>query len=276
MSTTRHHINRQRRRQARETGSPGPARGVSAEVHEPRPAASAGSAPGAAGESRPPASAGTARGARKRGRTSGGAVLSGHATASDAGGDEKGAGVRARRPVGLVVLCALTLLLGGFAGWAHAKAGTLRDEPARRNTALTDPARTGEIKGQTAKAVDALFSYDHTDPGALEKAADGLLTGKAVEQHRTLLADVRERADAQKAVITTTVTDSAVERIDGDRARVLVYADQSSVSTAGSTKKAKGAKDARDEGVYAGAMLAVDVVRRDGRWLVSGIDTFGR
>jgi Mce-associated membrane protein len=70
-------------------------------------------------------------------------------------------------------------------------------------------------------------------------------------------------------VITTTVTDSAVERIDGDRARVLVYADQSSVSTAATRGK-------RDEGVYAGAMLAVDVVRRDGRWLVSGIDTFGR
>jgi Mce-associated membrane protein len=167
----------------------------------------------------------------------------------------------------------LTLLLGGFAGWAHARAEALRDEPARHNTALTDPARTGEIKGQTAKAVDALFSYDHTDPGALEKAAADLLTGKAVDQHAALLADVRERADAQKAVITTTVTDSAVERIDGDRARVLVYADQSSVSTAGTTKKAKGEQD---EGVYAGAVLAVDVVRRDGRWLVAGIDTFGR
>ncbi|MFG2512832.1 MULTISPECIES: hypothetical protein [unclassified Streptomyces] len=260
MSTTRHHINRQRRRQARETRPAGPPQGAPGEAHEPRPTASAGPARGAGG----------------RGRASGTAVPSGRATDPDAGGDEKGARVRARRPAGLLVLCALTLLLGGFAGWAHAKAGALRDEPARRNTALSDPARTGEIKGQTAEAVDALFSYDHTDPGALEKAADGLLTGQAVEQHRTLLADVRERADAQKAVITTTVTDSAVERIDGDRARVLVYADQSSVSTAGSTKKAKGAKDAQDEGVYAGAMLAVDVVRRDGRWLVSGIDTFGR
>ena len=167
----------------------------------------------------------------------------------------------------------------GFAGWAHAEAEALRDDPARHNTALTDLARTSEIKGQTAKAVDALFSYDHTDPGALEKAAEDLLTGKAVDQHGALLADVRERADEQKAVITTTVTESAVERIDGDRARVLVYADQSSVGTAGTTKDAKSAKsaeDSEDEGVYAGAMLAVDVVHRDGRWLVSGIDTFGR
>jgi Mce-associated membrane protein len=266
MSTTRHHINRQRRRQARET----------------RPAASTGA----------PESTGS------RTRTGGTAVLSppgpSHSpsarttrTAGTAGTTEEGKAdrTRSRRPVGLVVLCALTVLLGGFAGWAHAKAEALRDDPARRNTALTDLARTGEIKGQTSKAVDRLFSYDHTDPGALEKAARDLLTGKAVDQHRTLLADVRKRADGQKAVITTTVTESAVERIDGHRARVLVYADQSSVATAGSAKDAKDAKDAKgakdakdtqDEGVYAGAMLAVDVVHRDGRWLVSGIDTFGR
>ncbi|MGW1927589.1 hypothetical protein ACWCQ0_54420, partial [Streptomyces massasporeus] len=71
------------------------------------------------------------------------------------------------------------------------------------------------------------------------------------------------------------VTDSAVERIDGDRARVLVYADQSSVSTAGRPAKDKAAT-AKDQGVYAGAMFAVDVVLRDGRWLVENIDTFGR
>ncbi|MEU3249856.1 hypothetical protein [Streptomyces sp. NPDC006997] len=169
------------------------------------------------------------------------------------------------------LLCALTLLLGGFAGWAHGRAEGLRDDSAARNTALTDIARTSEIKGQTAKAVAALFSYDHAHPAAFEKAARDLLTGRAVDQHKALLGDVRASAEQQKAVITTTVTDSAVERIDGDRARVLVFADQSSVSTAG-----KKTEKASDEGTYAGAMLAVDVVRRDGRWLVSGIDTFGR
>ncbi len=248
MSTTRHHINRQRRRQARET----------------RPAAA------------PPESAG------RRVRPGGTAVLS---PPEDAAADRKpavsrtlrepagarGARTRRRRTVGLVMLCVLTVFLGGFAGWAHTKAEALRDEPARRNTALTDLARTSEIKGRTAEAVDRLFSYDHTDPGALDKAARDLLTGKAVEQHRTLLADVRKRADAQKAVITTAVTESAVERIDGARARVLVYADQSSVATAGGKPVAE-----RDAGVYAGALLAVDVVHREGRWLVSGIDTFGR
>ncbi|MFD7710740.1 hypothetical protein ACFV6E_37935 [Streptomyces sp. NPDC059785] len=180
----------------------------------------------------------------------------------------------------LAALCLLTLLLGGFAGWAHARAESLRDAPAARNTALSDTARTSEIKGQTATAVAALFSYDHADPDAFDAAAKKWLTGRAVAQHRDMFGDIRERADQQKAVITTTVTDSAVERIDGDRARVLVYADQSSVSTAGDkSAKGKQTKDeeaAADDGTYAGAMLAVDLLRRDGRWLVAGIDTFGR
>ncbi|MFF7095625.1 hypothetical protein ACFY9A_24995 [Streptomyces rubradiris] len=267
MSTTRHHINRERRRQSRDT----------------RPAASPDQRdepgqPKQPGQAEPP---GQPERTAPRTRTHVTAVRPRSARtpvrAPDTPRDRKpdgtpppaGKATRPRHRTTLALLCALTLLLGGFAGWAHAKAEALRDDPALRNTALTDLARTSEIKGQTAKAVDRLFSYDHTDPGALRKAAGDLLTGKAVAQHRALLADVRERADAQKAVITTTVTDSAVERVDGDRARVLVYADQSSVSTSGTRGK-------QDEGVYAGAMLAVDVVLRDGRWLVSGIDTFGR
>ncbi|MCL3997054.1 hypothetical protein [Streptomyces lavenduligriseus] len=274
MSTTRHHINRERRRQSRDTR---PA--ASPEQQQPKQ-------PGQAEQSEQPAhrtrtvtavrprSARTAVGApdvpRDR-KTDGPPPAAGEARdrASDGSTPAAGEAPRPHHRTALAVLCALTLLLGGFAGWAHAKAESLRDDPALRNTALTDLARTSEIKGQAAKAVDRLFSYDHTDPGALRKAAEDLLTGKAVARHRALLADVRKRADAQKAVITTTVTDSAVERIDGDRARVLVYADQSSVSTSGTRGK-------QDEGVYAGAMLAVDVVLRDGRWLVSGIDTFGR
>ncbi|WP_406469870.1 hypothetical protein OH738_27865 [Streptomyces hirsutus] len=278
MSTTRHHINRQRRRQARET----------------RPAASTGTRPGTESRSGtgdaavlPPPAEPATDGTTTR-KAPGTAGKASGATRKAPGADDRRT-TRARRSprrpaTTLAVLCALTLLLGGFAGWAHARAEALRDDPARSNTALTDLARTSEIKGQTSQAVEALFSYDHTDPGALDEAAKDLLTEKAVGRHDTLLADVRERADEQKALITTTVTESAVERIDGDRARVLVYADQSSVGTAGTEptankdgKAAKGEqKQRQDEGVYAGALLAVDVVHRDGRWLVSAIDTFGR
>ncbi|MFF4753793.1 hypothetical protein ACWD5R_23480 [Streptomyces sp. NPDC002514] len=275
MSTTRHHINRQRRRRVREARptvrGPGTAPGGPADDAAPAVSAAAPSGRARAGLAVLPVRAPSA--ASRRGTTPGTAER-------PDGADTTARRKRLRRPsraVGLTLLCLLTLVLGGFAGWAHARAETLRDDPAVRNTALTDAARTSDIKGQTEKAVAALFSYDHADPAPFDKAAKELLTGKAVAQHADLFAGVRSRADQQKAVITTTVTDSAVERIDGDRARVLVYADQSSVSTAGD-KGAAGAKDqqAADGGAYAGAMLAVDVVLRDGRWLVSGIDTFGR
>ncbi|MFJ8133079.1 hypothetical protein [Streptomyces hydrogenans] len=254
MPTPRHHLNRERRRQARAD----------------QPAADPASPVGLLTEPAPPT----------RRRTAAKPVpgKAEERDERDEAVDEEAP--RPRHRVPLLVLCVLTLLLGGFAGWAQSRTGELRDDPARANTALTDPARTSEIKGQTAVAVAALFSYDHTDAAAFERAGKAFLTGKAVEQHRTLFAGVLAQAAAQKSVITTTVTDSAVERIDGDRARVLVYADQSSVSTAGPAKpkagKGQPKAQAQDQGVYAGAMFAVDVVLRDGTWLVEGIDTFGR
>ncbi|MEU9857180.1 hypothetical protein [Streptomyces sp. NPDC047974] len=242
MPTPRHHLNRERRRQAR-ADQPGPdPKGPVGLLTEPAPAT--------------------------RRRTAAKPV---HEEEKPVHEEEETREARPRHRFPLLVLCALTLLLGGFAGWAHGRTGELRDDPARSNTTLTDPARTSEIKGRTAEAVAALFSYDHTDAAAFDRAAKTFLTGKAVEQHRTLFAGVLAQAAERKSVITTTVTDSAVERIDGDRARVLVYADQSSVSTAGTRQK-----KAQDQGVYAGAMFAVDVVLRDGSWLVEGIDTFGR
>ncbi|KQX57351.1 MULTISPECIES: hypothetical protein [unclassified Streptomyces] len=261
MPTPRHHLNRQRRRQALADQSA--AAPATEEV---------GSRPSGGGRSRTPVALLTEPAPRTRTRPS--------AAPERAAADEpKGDAAKARpRPlVPLVVLCVLTLLLGGFAGLAYSRAEALRDDPVRGNTALTDLARTSEIKGQTAAAVAALFSYDHADTAPFERAGKTLLTGKAVAQHRTLLAGVLAKAAQRKSVITTVVTDSAVERIDDDRARVLVYADQSSVSTAGPGKAAGGKQPkAEDQGVYAGAMFAVDVVLRDGRWLIENIDTFGR
>lgn len=175
-----------------------------------------------------------------------------------------------RRVAGLpVVLGALTVLLGGFAAFAFGEAGTLRDDPSTSNTALTDIARTSEVKGQIGKAVSAVFSYNFATPAKSDQTAAGYLTGKAVEQHRTMLAAVREQAPKQKLVLTTTVTESGVELLDGDRARVLVYADQSNTRTA-----AKGGK--AGETSYAAAMFAVDAVREKGTWRIANIDTFAR
>ncbi|MCX5108041.1 hypothetical protein OOK13_05815 [Streptomyces sp. NBC_00378] len=170
--------------------------------------------------------------------------------------------LRVRLPA---VLCALTVLLGAFAAWAFTSAGSLRDDPSRQNTALTDIGRTSEVKGQIADAVGAVFSYNYASPANSEEAARTHLVGKAVQQHKDMLAQVRAQGQKQKLVLTTTVTDSGVELLDGDRARLLIFADQSNTRTGKS-----------DETTYAAAMFAVDAVRRGDTWRISAIDTFTR
>ncbi|NKI43052.1 hypothetical protein [Streptomyces physcomitrii] len=322
MSTTRHHLNRQRRLSA--------ARTVRAETPPTRSAAPASTtAPGSLGTLPAPGAPGTepeeAADARLRGESPqaepppepGGTRSEAEApqgeepqskSKSKSGSEPEEPGPEPGKPAAptaaaptrtprllLAVLGILTLLLGAFAGLGFSRSAALEDDPAGRNTALTDLARTSEVKGKAGELVGSLFSYDYADPDKAAEAAATLLTGKAVDQHRALLADVRAQAPKQKLVLTTTVTDSAVERIEGDRARVLVYADQAGVSTAGGPAKSKpkkqsgkdeqpDAKDGKDaagsdstEGgaSYAGAVFTLDLLHKDGRWLVSGIDTFG-
>lgn len=157
------------------------------------------------------------------------------------------------------------MLLGSFAAWAFSSAASLRDDPSRQNTALTDISRTSEVKGQITEAVGAVFSYDYASPTKAETAVTRYLTGKAVQQHADMLAEVRAQAPKQKLVLTTTVTDSGVEMLDGDRARLLIYADQRNTRTGKS-----------EETTYAAAMFSVDAVRKGGTWRISSIDTFTR
>ncbi|MEV0090792.1 hypothetical protein [Streptomyces sp. NPDC050738] len=236
MSTTRHLINRQRRLAAATPVTPVRLKAPVAE--EPEPDA-------------PPAVAGRVLDADTKAGT------------DDVQAAGKRTPLRAPLPV---VLGLLTVLLGGFAAYAGTHASALRDDSAARNVALSDVARTTEVKGQVTNAVNSLFSYNYADTGKADRAARTLLTGKAVQQHKDMLAAVRAQAAKQKLVLTTTVTESGVELIDGNRARVLVYADQSNTNTA--------AKD--DRTTYAAAMFAVDAVRTGGSWRIANIDTFTR
>jgi Mce-associated membrane protein len=158
-------------------------------------------------------------------------------------------------------LGAATVALGGLAVWSGMEAHGLRSGAAAHNTALTDNARTSEAKGQITSAVNSLFSYNYADTAKTEQAAKRLLTGKAVGQYDQMFGPVRRQAAADKPVLTTTVTDSGVSMLQGDRARVLIFADQRNTRTAG------------DQTTHAGAMLAVDAVRQGGTWKISNFDT---
>lgn len=255
MSTTRHLVNRRRRLATAPPRTPG------AET-DPAPeqaTATTATAPPQAAESTAADLDADAEAEATAGSDAG------SDTAPDAPADAPRARA-SRLRVGLpAVLCALTVLLGALAAWAFTSADSLRDEPARQNTALTDIGRTSEVKGRISEAVGAVFSYDYASPARSDRAASTYLTGRAVQQHKDMLADVREQAPEQKLVLTTTVTESGVEFLDGDRARLLIFADQSNTRTG---------KD--EETTYAAAMFAVDAVRRGDTWLIAAIDTFTR
>ncbi|MCX4768447.1 hypothetical protein OG322_03240 [Streptomyces sp. NBC_01260] len=247
MSTTRHLVNRQRR-----LATVAAAERTATTATVPRPAE-----PDAE-----PADSGS-EGAAAAGEDSPGA-------GSEPEGEPEKEGPRSGRPRGLraslpAVLCVLTVLLGSFAAWALTSAGSLRDDPGRQNTALTDISGTSEVKGQITEAVGAVFSYNYASPARADTAVKTYLVGKAVQQHKDMLADVRAQAPKQKLVLTTTVTESGVQLLDGDRARLLIFADQSNTRTGKS-----------QETTYAAAMFAVDAVRRGGTWRISAIDTFSR
>ncbi|WP_329612858.1 hypothetical protein OG244_05695 [Streptomyces brevispora] len=251
MSTTRHLVNRQRRlatvaateRTATTTTAPGPV--------EPE------SEPGESGEASATAADGPGPGPGAEAEPEG-------KPEPDKEGSRSGQPLRLRLSLP-ALLCVLTVLLGSFAAWAFTSAGSLRDEPGRQNTALTDISRTSEVKGQITEAVGAVFSYNYASPAKADTAVKTYLVGKAVQQHKDMLAEVRAQAPEQKLVLTTTVTESGVQLLDGDRARLLIFADQSNTRTGKS-----------QETTYAAAMFAVDAVRRGGTWRISAIDTFSR
>ena len=159
-------------------------------------------------------------------------------------------------------LGAVAVVLAGFGVWATLHANSLRDNAAAQNTALTDGPATAAVRRDISAAVNTVFSFNYANTAATRQAAQRLLTGPAVRQYNTLFALVTKNAPAQKLVVTTRVTNSGVELLDGNRARVLVFANQQD------TRAGTG------QSSYAGAMFAVTALRQGGRWKIENIDTF--
>lgn len=158
---------------------------------------------------------------------------------------------------GAVVLGAVALVMAGLAGWFAIEA---RDVTAvlAHNTALTDVATTAEVGDQVGKALGTVFSYRYDDPAKSEQAAKEVLTGPALGQYDQLFAQVRGLAADQKLVVTSTAVVSGVKVLDGDRASLLVFLDQTGVR--GDGQRSTGA-----------AQLSVNAERAEGKWRVTAL-----
>ncbi|MEU9693000.1 hypothetical protein [Amycolatopsis japonica] len=158
---------------------------------------------------------------------------------------------------GAVVFGAVALVMAGLAGWFAIEA---RDATAAltHNTALTDVATTAEVSDQIGKALGTVFSYRYDDPAKSEQAAKAVLTGPALGQYDQLFAQVRGLAAEQKLVVTSTAVVSGVKVLDGDRASLLVFLDQTGVR--GDGQRSTGA-----------AQLSVSAERAEGKWRVTAL-----
>jgi Mce-associated membrane protein len=156
----------------------------------------------------------------------------------------------------------MVVVFGSFGVWAEVGSHSLRQAAASANVALVSPTQTRAVQQQVTSAVNTIFSYSYTDVGTTRQAAQRLLTGAAIRQYDQLFALVERQAPKQKLVVTTRVTSIGVEFLNGDLARVLVFANQQD-TRAGTSQTS-----------YAGAMFAVTAVSRSGHWLIENIDTF--
>ncbi|MGW5643111.1 hypothetical protein ACWEV3_25455 [Saccharopolyspora sp. NPDC003752] len=120
----------------------------------------------------------------------------------------------------------LAVLFVGVAVFLGIKAFDARYSGAGANQALVSAGATSEVNGQISDAVEKVFSYDFNDTGKTEAAARDLLVGSAVQKYDDLFKVVREQAPQQQLIVTTTVKNSAVTRLQGDRAELLLFVDQ--------------------------------------------------
>lgn len=178
-------------------------------------------------------------------------------------GEDGGAGAEEaerRRPVSwrgtVVVVAVVALLLGGgaFLYGAH----QLRSTPSAQNRALTDAGATDRVGGEVAEGLARIFSYTPAGTETAERSARTVLTGRAARQYAQLIAQVRANLVAQKITLTTQTVRTGVIELDGDRARLLVFLDQTSRRDGGAVTSAA-------------AQLTVTAQFQDDRWLITDI-----
>ncbi|MFF9204480.1 hypothetical protein ACF1AE_22190 [Streptomyces sp. NPDC014986] len=199
-------------------------------VPDPVPVPARDAAPGAGPE--PPPASGT-----------------GSADASATGGMP--AGGRPRRAA-LAALAAVLVLGGcGFLHGAH----QLRSAESARNRALTDTEATDRVAGEVGDALARVFSYTPDGTAAAERSARSVLGGRAARQYRDLFGRVREDLVGQRVTLSTRAVRTGVIELDGERARLLVFLDQTS-------RRGEG------EATTAAAQLTVTARLENDRWRI--------
>ncbi|MFJ8809623.1 hypothetical protein [Streptomyces sp. NPDC102490] len=155
---------------------------------------------------------------------------------------------------------AAALVLGGC-GFFYA-AHQVRSQAPAQNHALTDTEATTRVAGEVGDALARIFSYTPDGTAAAERSATTVLDGRAARQYETLFARVRDDLAEQRVTLSTRAVRTGVIELDGDRARLLVFLDQTSH---------RGEDKAKGKATTAAAQLTVTARLDDDRWRIVDI-----
>lgn len=160
----------------------------------------------------------------------------------------------------LSVVLALTRPGADAAGMPPGATGAAGYEPAD----LLGPG--GDALDAVVAALPATLSYDHRDlDRSLARATRGMTPAYAAVYTRTFDRRVRPLATREKSIAEGRVRGAGVVRTDGDTAvTCLVFIDQVQVAP---RPRRKGAEPR----VLSSNRVRVDLVLRDGRWLIEAI-----
>jgi len=142
------------------------------------------------------------------------------------------------------------------------KVDQLHSTGAARNDALVDAAATRKVARQVEAAMTALWSYDYRtlDESRAEAARVG--TAAFAQEYASVYDNLDRLAPEQKAVVVATVTQVAVQRLDGDRATAIVFLNQRATkATAGTPSTAT-------------ARIRVRMTKVGRAWKVAAVDPF--
>ncbi|GAA2569888.1 MULTISPECIES: hypothetical protein [Streptomyces] len=178
-------------------------------------------------------------------------------------GVRRPAGGRWRRVALGGVAAALVLGGCGFFYGAH----QLRSAAPAQNHALTDTEATSRVAGDVGNALARAFSYTPDGTAAAERSAQTVLDGRAARQYETLFARVRDDLTAQRVTLSTRAVRIGVIELDGDRARLLVFLDQ----TSHREDKSREQDGKQHKATTAAAQLTVTARLEDDRWRIVDI-----
>ncbi|SFN95183.1 hypothetical protein [Amycolatopsis rubida] len=169
--------------------------------------------------------------------------------------------VVSRNTVRVALLLVVGLALVAAAVIFQVKGSDAADSTSNR--AVLDVAKTAQVKDQVSKSIETLFSYDFNNIKKTEDAANQLLaTDQVKTSYNALMGQVKKLAPEQKVVVTCKVTRSAVIRLNGDLARVMLFIDQT--STRADTKQTAAGT----------AQMHVDAQLQGNTWKITDMDTY--